>query len=299
MAQLAVSAPAVLNDPGALESPVSGRQIAVEVLNARGRLLARSESLGAELLPTGGVTRAALRTRDRRERDGDDRWAAVRDLRGADRRRRRACGRRGGGGRVRHERHRPHNRTAGGAGGARRRGRGRSRCVRRGPVDAAQPAAAGAAGERRRGDRANRRSGATAARCGRRRRGRPADRSAQPDAVVAGVLARGRTAVPGRRLARAADAGDVAVGQRRLRGPARRRPRGARRPTPRRRAAGASGGLAAGARAGRRDGREVRAGQRRRAGAGGDRRRPATRVVAGPLAPATVRRRPGGAARAH
>jgi two-component system, OmpR family, sensor kinase len=61
VAQLAVSAPAVLNDPGALESPVSGRQIAVEVLNARGRLLARSESLGAELLPTGGVTQTALR----------------------------------------------------------------------------------------------------------------------------------------------------------------------------------------------------------------------------------------------
>ena len=62
VAQLAVSAPAVLNRPGALESPVSGRQIAVEVLNAHGRLLARSESLGAELLPTGGVTRAALRS---------------------------------------------------------------------------------------------------------------------------------------------------------------------------------------------------------------------------------------------
>ena len=61
VAQLAVSAPAVLNSPGALESPVSGRQIAVEVLNARGRLLARSESLGAELLPTGGVTSTALR----------------------------------------------------------------------------------------------------------------------------------------------------------------------------------------------------------------------------------------------
>jgi two-component system OmpR family sensor kinase len=61
VAQLAVSAPAVLNDPGALESPVSGRQIAVEVLNSRGRLLARSDSLGAELLPVGGVTRTALR----------------------------------------------------------------------------------------------------------------------------------------------------------------------------------------------------------------------------------------------
>ncbi len=49
--QLAVSAPAVLTDPGALESPVSGRQIAVEVLDAQGRILARSLTLGARLLP--------------------------------------------------------------------------------------------------------------------------------------------------------------------------------------------------------------------------------------------------------
>jgi signal transduction histidine kinase len=49
--QLAVSAPAVLTRPGALESPVSGRQIAVEVIDARGRILARSETLGARLLP--------------------------------------------------------------------------------------------------------------------------------------------------------------------------------------------------------------------------------------------------------
>jgi two-component system, OmpR family, sensor kinase len=51
VAQLAVSAPAVLNYPGGLESPVSGRQIAVEVLDARGRILARSLTLGARLLP--------------------------------------------------------------------------------------------------------------------------------------------------------------------------------------------------------------------------------------------------------
>ena len=51
VAELAVSAPAVLNDPGALESPVSGRQIAVEVIDARGRILARSLTLGARLLP--------------------------------------------------------------------------------------------------------------------------------------------------------------------------------------------------------------------------------------------------------
>ncbi len=60
VAQLAVSAPAVLNDPGALESPVSGRQIAVEVIDARGRILARSFTLGARLLPQDRVARAAL-----------------------------------------------------------------------------------------------------------------------------------------------------------------------------------------------------------------------------------------------
>ncbi len=60
VAQLAVSAPAVLNQPGALESPVSGRQIAVEVVDAQGRILARSLTLGAQLLPLGGAAHAAL-----------------------------------------------------------------------------------------------------------------------------------------------------------------------------------------------------------------------------------------------
>jgi len=62
VAQLAVSAPAVLDDPSALEGPASGREIAVEVIDARGRVLARSLSLGASLLPQGGVARAALRS---------------------------------------------------------------------------------------------------------------------------------------------------------------------------------------------------------------------------------------------
>lgn len=51
VAELAVSAPAVLGVPGALESPVSGPQIVVEVLDARGRILASSLTLGARLLP--------------------------------------------------------------------------------------------------------------------------------------------------------------------------------------------------------------------------------------------------------
>ncbi len=60
VAQLAVSAPAVLTEPGALESTASGRQLAVEVIDARGRILARSLALGARLLPQDRLVRAAL-----------------------------------------------------------------------------------------------------------------------------------------------------------------------------------------------------------------------------------------------
>ena len=59
VAQLAVSAPAVLTYPGALEGTASGRQLAVEVIDARGRIVARSETLGAELLPQNGLALAA------------------------------------------------------------------------------------------------------------------------------------------------------------------------------------------------------------------------------------------------
>ncbi len=59
VAELAVSAPAVLSTPGALESPVSGRQIVVEVIDSRGRILARSLTLGARLLPQDRLARAA------------------------------------------------------------------------------------------------------------------------------------------------------------------------------------------------------------------------------------------------
>ena len=61
VAQLAISAPAVLGEAGALESPSSGRQLAVEVIDARGRILARSLALGALLLPQDTLVRDALR----------------------------------------------------------------------------------------------------------------------------------------------------------------------------------------------------------------------------------------------
>ncbi|MDQ6805302.1 MAG: hypothetical protein M3065_10130, partial [Actinomycetota bacterium] len=60
VALLSVSAPALLTAPGALESPVSGRQIVVEVLDAHGRILARSQALGAQLLPKGRLARGAI-----------------------------------------------------------------------------------------------------------------------------------------------------------------------------------------------------------------------------------------------
>src|ERR1700680_1475088 len=60
VAQLAVSAPAVLTAPGTLENPVSGRQIVVEVLDAHSRILARSLTLGARLLPVDRLARQAL-----------------------------------------------------------------------------------------------------------------------------------------------------------------------------------------------------------------------------------------------
>ncbi len=60
VAQLAVSAPAVLTAPGTLENPVSGRQIVVEVLDAHSRILARSLTLGARLIPVDRLARQAL-----------------------------------------------------------------------------------------------------------------------------------------------------------------------------------------------------------------------------------------------
>ncbi|MEA2198768.1 MAG: two-component system, OmpR family, sensor kinase [Solirubrobacteraceae bacterium] len=60
VALLSVSAPALLTAPGALDSAVSGRQIVVEVLDARARIIARSPALGAKLLPHGRLARDAI-----------------------------------------------------------------------------------------------------------------------------------------------------------------------------------------------------------------------------------------------
>jgi two-component system OmpR family sensor kinase len=60
VARLSVSAPAVLTEPGALESPISGRQLSVEVLDRHEAIIARSLALGAKLLPRGPELQAAL-----------------------------------------------------------------------------------------------------------------------------------------------------------------------------------------------------------------------------------------------
>jgi signal transduction histidine kinase len=60
--RLASSAPAVLTAPGALESPAGGRQVVVEVFDARGRILARSVALGARLLPRDPAIERAQRS---------------------------------------------------------------------------------------------------------------------------------------------------------------------------------------------------------------------------------------------
>jgi two-component system sensor histidine kinase MprB len=59
VARLAVSAPALLRAPGTLESPLSGHQLSVEVLDSDGAIVARSLSLGAKLLPPTAAIGAA------------------------------------------------------------------------------------------------------------------------------------------------------------------------------------------------------------------------------------------------
>jgi two-component system, OmpR family, sensor kinase len=58
VAQLSASAPALLTTAGALDSPLGGTQLSVEVLDRRRRIVARSFALGGRVLPA-----AALETR--------------------------------------------------------------------------------------------------------------------------------------------------------------------------------------------------------------------------------------------
>src|SRR5207249_10004088 len=61
VAQLSASAPALLTRPGALDSPLAGTQVSVQVVDRRGRIVARSLDLGGRVLPEAGAVRAAIR----------------------------------------------------------------------------------------------------------------------------------------------------------------------------------------------------------------------------------------------
>lgn len=76
VSQLSASAPALLTTPGALDSPLRGAQITVEVVDRRGRIVARSLALGGRFLPTGDLVRGAIargRTGYADARVGDER----------------------------------------------------------------------------------------------------------------------------------------------------------------------------------------------------------------------------------
>jgi hypothetical protein len=60
VAQLSAAAPAVLTTPGALDSPVGGTQLIVEVVDKHGRIVVRSLSLGGRVLPVTTHVRAAI-----------------------------------------------------------------------------------------------------------------------------------------------------------------------------------------------------------------------------------------------
>ena len=62
VAQLSASAPALLTAPGALESPLGGTDASVEVLDRRGRLVARSLGLGGRLLPAAALAKRVIAT---------------------------------------------------------------------------------------------------------------------------------------------------------------------------------------------------------------------------------------------
>jgi two-component system OmpR family sensor kinase len=60
IAQLVATTPALVTRPGALEAPLGGQQLFVEILDRHGRIVARSSALGAKVLRVPVQERAAL-----------------------------------------------------------------------------------------------------------------------------------------------------------------------------------------------------------------------------------------------
>jgi two-component system OmpR family sensor kinase len=63
VARLAASTPDLLVEPGALEGRLGGSALLVQVVDRRGRIVARSGGLGGRVLPQDAATRAALKGR--------------------------------------------------------------------------------------------------------------------------------------------------------------------------------------------------------------------------------------------
>lgn len=60
VARLSASAPALLARPGALDASLSGRQLTVQIVDSRGRIVARSAALGGRILEGGRLEPAAI-----------------------------------------------------------------------------------------------------------------------------------------------------------------------------------------------------------------------------------------------
>jgi two-component system, OmpR family, sensor kinase len=69
VARLAATTPDLLLEPGTLEGRLGGSAVLVQVIDGRGRIVARSSGLGSRVLPEAPVVRAALE--DRRAGYGD------------------------------------------------------------------------------------------------------------------------------------------------------------------------------------------------------------------------------------
>ena len=63
VARIAASSPGLLTEPGSLEGRLSGGSLLVQVLDRRGRIVARSGALGIRVLPQEGPARTALADR--------------------------------------------------------------------------------------------------------------------------------------------------------------------------------------------------------------------------------------------
>jgi len=62
VAQLSATAPALLVSPGALDAPAGGTQVLTQVLDRRGRIVARSLALGGRILPMEALARGVIAT---------------------------------------------------------------------------------------------------------------------------------------------------------------------------------------------------------------------------------------------